>query len=131
MRVRVLAVAAAAALAVVGCGGSKGEPVNGNVVIGGKAYNPETDGPLTVRLGGTGDKGYVGQVKDDGTFQVKYTDGVGGVPPGKYRVSITKYPTKAEMEKLKGPPTPLNKNLSEEWDVVAGKTFTLDMSKVK
>jgi hypothetical protein len=133
MRVRVLAAGLVAALVVGGCGPG-GAPVDGKVVIGDKAYNPETDGDLTVGLNPSGGGGAGGQntarVQPDGTFHITSATG-GGVPPGKYKVSVTRYPSKADMAKLKGPPTPVTKEVGEEWDVAAGKTFTLDMSKVK
>ena len=130
MRMRAIAVGLVAALAVAGCGGG-GAPVEGNVVIGGKAYNPETDGDLSIVLGSDGGKGSAsGQVLPNGTFKITSNSG-GGLPNGPYKVSITRYPTKAEIARLKGPPTPLNKETGETWDVGGGKKFTLDMSKVK
>lgn len=132
MRVRMLTVGLIAALAAAGCGGSKGAPVEGNVVVGGRAYNPATDGDLMVKLTGSdASKGYNAKVEPDGTFKIVATDGSGGVPPGKYKVGYTRYPMKEEMAKAKGPPMPTTKETGEEWDVGGGKKFTLDMSKAK
>jgi hypothetical protein len=131
MRMRVVAVGLVAALAVVGCGGAKGVPVEGKAVNGDKAYNPTTDGDLIVRLTGSSGLAYSGKVGDDGTFKMVPAAGGEGVPPGSNKVSVTRYPSKAEMDKHKGPPTPVNKDLPESWDVAAGKTYTVDVSKVK
>lgn len=125
MRTLLLTVTFVTAAALVGCG-SGGTAVDGKVVHGDKAYSPAESGDMTIILGG--EKSYSTQVKPDGTF--KFED-AGGVAAGKYSVSVTKYPTKAEMEKLKGPPMPTTKETGESWDVSGvTKSFTLDVSKV-
>ncbi len=129
MQMRVAAAGLVVALAA-GCGGGKVSP-DGKVVIGDKAYNPEADGDLTVSLSGEGAAGtHTAQVQPDGSFRVQDSAG-GGVAPGKYKVGYTRYPSKDEMAKLKGPPAPKTVETGEVWDVAAGKSFTLDLAKSK
>ena len=118
------------ALAMQGCGGG-GVAVGGKVVNGDKAYSAEEQGDMTITLSGGTGKAYTAKVQPGGTFKVE-ADGGGGVAPGSYKVSYTQYPSKAEMAKLKGPPTPKNKETSLSWDVSSSTgTFTLDVAKEK
>jgi hypothetical protein len=105
--------------------------VEGNVVIGSKAYNPAADGDMTVRLTGNDAKAYSGKVESDGSFKIMSAEGTGGVLPGKYRVAYTRYPVVEAGAKPKGPMVPTVKETSEEWEVGGDKKFTLDLSKVK
>lgn len=136
MGVRAIAFAAMSAAGLVllaGCGGGGGTPVDGKVVIGAKEYNPETDGDMTIGLvpeGGPGKDTYSGRVGAGGAFTIKGAQG-GGVPAGRYKVSATRYPSKAEM-KGSGPPQPKSQEYSETWDVSSSNhTFTLDAAKLK
>lgn len=131
MRSRVMAVGAVALLVVAGCG-PKGAPVEGNVVNGGKAYSPATDGDVNIKLTAvSGGKTYTGKAEPDGSFKIVATDGSGGVIPGKYKVGFTKYPKMPEGKTPTNPPMPTTKELAEEWDVVAGQKYTLDIAKGK
>ena len=128
MRMRVLAAGLAVALA--GCGAGGGAPVDAKVVYGGRAYSPETDGDLTLNLTGDGGNSGSGKVEADGSVKIVSSQG-GGLRAGKYKVAVNKYPTKAEMAKLKTSPTPVVKDTGEVWDVGGGGPFVLDMGKVK
>ncbi len=130
MRVRVLAVGLVCALAAVGCGGGA-KSVDGTVVLGGKSYDPAANGDLSVNITKDGGGGAAtGQVKSDGSFRLESPDGK-GIPPGKYRVNITRYPTAAEAGKKGGMSGAVSKDTGEVWDVGTGGPFVLDMSKVK
>jgi hypothetical protein len=119
-----------ATVGVYGCGGGGGVSLTGKVMNGDKAYSPEQDGDLIIMLEGVeGNKSYSMRAQPDGSFK---TDEPKGVAPGKYTVSVNKYPSKAQMEKIKGPPTPVSKETGVTWDVSnSNKSFTLDVSKLK
>jgi hypothetical protein len=53
----------------------------------------------------------------------------GGVPAGKYKVSVVHY---RPADPKKGPVPPSTKDIGETWDVGGGNsTFTIDISKYK
>jgi len=117
---------------LTGCGSGGGVTVTGKVVHGTKDYSPTTDGDMNINMsqeGGGKDNG-TGKVEENGTFTIKTASG-GGLPPGKYKVSVTRYPTKAEI-KPGVPPTPKTLTLPDAWDVSSSNsTFTLDATKLK
>lgn len=132
MRLRVLAVGLVAVVAV-GCG-AKGAPVEGNVVNGGKAYNPAAEGDINIKLtSSTSGKTYTGKAEADGSFKIVATDGSGGVLPGKYKVGFTRYPKVSPDGKAPtgGSASSASKELAEEWDIAAGQKYTLDIAKAK
>lgn len=129
-QISLLGVMLAASLSLIGCGPG-GVAVTGKVTNGSKAYSAATDGDMNITLsGGDASKSFTGKVGEDGSFTIKDANG-GNVPFGKYKVNVTKYPTKAEM-KPGAPPQPHNLVLGEEWDVsAANHNFTLDTAKLK
>ncbi len=129
MRFVLAGLAIVTALTMQGCGGG-GVAVSGKVVNGDKPYSTEELGDMTITMAGGAGKAYTAKVQPDGTFKVDAE--AGGVAAGSYKVSFTQYPSKAEMAKLKGPPTPKTKETSVSWDVTTVKgDFTLDVSKAK
>jgi len=132
MHVRAIAVGAllGVALTLTGCGGGKVVP-RGKVVNGAKPYDRDTDGEVSVSLGGADGKGTgaSGNVEKDGTFRIGAESG--GLPPGSYKVTVTQYPAANAKAGRGGPPAPTTKTLDETWDVASGKEFTLDLSKLK
>ena len=79
-----------ATVGLCGCGGGSGVQVTGKVMIGDKPYSPEQDGDLIILLEGTeGNKSYSMRAQPDGSFK---TDDAKGVAPGKYTVTLNKYP---------------------------------------
>jgi hypothetical protein len=122
----------AASTILTGCGSGGGVAVTGKAVNGAKEYSPATDGDLNITLaseGGGKDNGS-GKVEEDGTFTIKTASG-GGLPPGKYKVTVTRYPSKAEM-KPGVHPSPKNVTLPDAWDVSSSNSsFTLDAAKLK
>jgi hypothetical protein len=129
LRLLLLGVALLVTVGLSGCGGGGGVALTGKVVNGDKPYSPEQDGDLSIMLAGDAGKSYTMRTQPDGSFKI---DDSKGIAPGKYKVSLTKYPSKAQMEKVKGPPTSVTKETGETWDVSSSnKSFTVDVSKVK
>jgi hypothetical protein len=125
IRLLMIGVVACGVFALAGCGGGS-IGIEGKVVNGSKAYSPSTDGDVNIGLtADTGGKSFSSKAEEDGTFKIA------GVPPGKYSVSVTRYP-KADEKSTKVAPPPTNKKLDEKWDVSSSnKSFTLDISKLK
>jgi hypothetical protein len=98
------------ALAVAGCGSSQTIWVKGKLTKGGAKYDvpadqklhmtfystePFKDGERTIPAG----QAYTAVYKsEDGTFTVEGPDGY-GIPPGKYRVSVTQQLTREAVDK--------------------------------
>ena len=117
-------------LAFVGCGPST-VSVEGKVTNGTQGYSPSADGELSISLQAADGKGsaYTGKAEEDGSFKIKAPDG-GGVPTGKYAVTVVKYPKSAEKDKKGSMPS--NMKVPEEWEVNSGsKSFTIDVTKLK
>ena len=99
------------ALAIAGCGSSQGTWVQGKLTKGGAKYvvpadqrlnmtfysmEPFNDGSRTIPAG----QAYMAVFKsEDGTFTVTGPDGQ-GIPPGKYRVSVTQELTRDAIDKI-------------------------------
>jgi hypothetical protein len=103
-------IVATLALAMSACGSSQMIPVKGKLTKGGGKYEVPTDQKLhlTFRLMESANDGggstAAGQAfmaiykTDDGTFSVGGIDG-NGIPPGKYRVSLTQLLTRDAVDK--------------------------------
>ncbi len=131
-RMMFLAALFAGCLAFVGCGPSA-VSVEGKVTNGTQGYSPSADGELSISLQAADGKGsaYTGKAEEDGSFKIKAPDG-GGVPTGKYAVTVVKYPKSAEKDKKGSMPMPSNMKVPEEWEVNSGsKSFTIDVTKLK
>jgi hypothetical protein len=114
MRPIVRALAVASGLALVGCGSANRIQVQGVLLKGGSPLTPPEGASnemvfVAMDVKGDSDKTiganepFAAIVNDDGTFNVPGPDGT-GIPPGKYRVSITqKYRTKHTIDKPKRP----------------------------
>jgi hypothetical protein len=117
MRAIVPALVVVSGLAVVGCGSSNRVRVEGVLLKGGSPLTPPEGATnqmvfVAMEVKGDSDKSigakepFAAIVNDDGTFNVPGPDGT-GIPPGKYRVSITqKYRTKHTIDKPKRPGEP-------------------------
>jgi hypothetical protein len=98
------------AIAIAGCGSSNAIWVQGKLTKGGAKYEvpadqtlnmtfystePYKDGERTIPVG----EGYMAVYKsEDGTFSVAGPEGL-GIPPGKYRVSLTQELTREAVDK--------------------------------
>jgi hypothetical protein len=97
-------------LAISGCGSSQGIWVQGKLTKGGAKYEVPADQDLNMTFylmepSHTGDRttpagqAYMAVFKsEDGTFTVAGPDGL-GIPPGKYRVSLTQKLTREAVDK--------------------------------
>ena len=120
------------ALAAPGCGASAGVPAHGKVVKGGAKYAVPTDQSLSLTLYSTeATKSGEGTIPagqsymavynpDDATFTVPGPDGR-GIPPGKYRVTVTQKFKREAVDK-KNEKVDRNKKLFErDTDVLNGQ----------
>ncbi len=132
MRTSMLAVLLGSLFALTGCGETK-VPITGSVTKGGKPFAPPEGGQVNVTISQEGGSGSgTGPVGADGNFTIAGT--AGGIPPGKYKVSLVMYPPlPAEGAKApKGPPVPKTLSGGETWDVSAtNNKFTIDLDKYK
>lgn len=116
--------------AAVGCGGG-GVAVTGKVVNGGSPYTLAEGEGLSINLtkedgGGAGG----GTVQKDGTFKIAGPEGA-GLPAGKYKVTVTHYPSPQAGKPGAAPSPPKTKDAKEVWDVSSNKSFDLDFAKYK
>ena len=117
MRAIVRVVVVVSGLAMVGCGSGNRVRVEGVLLKGGSPLTPPEGASnqmvfVAMDVKGDSDKTiganepFAAVVNDDGTFNVPGPDGT-GIPPGKYRVSISqKYRTKHTIDKPKRPGEP-------------------------
>lgn len=127
MRLFVAGVLLAASAALVGCGGASTVTVDGKVVNGDKAYTSDSD--VTIGLvSEDGKTNKSNKAEADGSFKID------GVPTGKYKVSVTRYP-KPQGDAAKpaaSPPMPSTKQLPEAVEITTDKhTITVDLAKLK
>lgn len=119
MRALIRAAALGAALVLAGCGSANRVPVRGVLLKGGAPFTPPegaSNQVVLVAMEVQGDDGKsIGADEPfaavlnqaDGSFEVPGPDGR-GIPPGKYRVSVTqKYRNKHTVDKPKKPGTAL------------------------
>jgi hypothetical protein len=120
------------ALAISGCGSSQGISVHGKLTKGGVKYEvpadqklhltfysmePSTDGSRTIPAG----EAYMAVYKaEDGTFTVAGHDGQ-GIPPGKYRVSVTQQLTREAVDKKNEKLGPKDKLFERDTDMLKGQ----------
>ena len=130
MRTSMLAVLTGSILALTGCGETK-VPITGSVTKGGKPFVPPEGGMFNVSMtqdGGTASG--TGAVGADGNFTIK-GPADGGMPAGKYKVSIVAYPDPKNVPKDKQP-MPKTITGGETWDVSGSNNkFTIDLDKYK
>lgn len=118
------------ALVVVGCGGG-GTTVSGTVTRGGKPVTLSPQEGININLSQEeGQAGGSGTVNPDGSFKITNYDG-SGLPPGKYKVSLTVYAPPSNDPKKPTPP-PRNIDTKMVWTVGgAGQDYSIDLDKFK
>jgi hypothetical protein len=121
-----------ALVAISGCGSSQGIWVTGKLTKGGAKYevpadqnlhitfysmDPFKNGERTIPAG----EAYMGVFKpDDGTFTVTASDG-NGIPPGKYRVSLTQQLTRKAVDKKNEKLKPSQTLFDRDTDMLKGQ----------
>lgn len=104
------ALACAACLSPLGCGGVYDSSVSGVVTLDG---SPVPRGTVTFSPEGTGPTAY-GQIQSDGAYQLR-TGKEEGLPPGQYTVTVIANEPPAEARSKTGGPAPMGKPITPDW----------------
>jgi hypothetical protein len=118
-----------ACLTAGGCG--SGASVTGKITNGGEPLQVSDKGHIVVTFSkevadaAQGD-GFGADLQPDGTFRVVGKTG-GGIPPGKYRISVQQFDPYPTTDKLKGKFAPGKSPIVR--DITGTTTLNIDLSK--